>query len=257
MSTTNPNTGGTPSGVPAPGAGPKWPADAADLNKPDDSGGGGGVDRASVARGHEADVFAVKPILAIPVAVAVTFVVAFGVATAVFAYVMRDGIDRTELNTNPMAATRNERPLDERLADINHGKRVDQPRLEPLQLLDGDGKGTTRLPLDHGNPPLFHPEQLLPGNIAASPADGVWTAEQRAFAAKVVGLVNTAASNPATKSALFPVRKDPVKPDMTAEWVGYPSAGRGGAAVKPADHTHDGHNHGKKDAEAPKPKDKE
>src|SRR5438067_632694 len=99
MSTTNPPN---PDGM--PGAGPAWPSDVVHGSAPDDSGGGGGVNPEALRAGHEPDAFYVKPILGVPFAVAVTFVIAFAVATGAFIYLMAT---RPDPMTHPMAAARN------------------------------------------------------------------------------------------------------------------------------------------------------
>jgi hypothetical protein len=172
VSTTNP-----PAGVPippndAPGAGREWPADAANMSAPDDHGGGGGVDPVALKLGHEPDLFQVKPILSIPFAVLVTFVIAFSVAAGVFVYVMGKGKE-TDPRAHPEGLARGNAPLNERLARISQKgstsvpSEVDAPRLETLQRLQGNDKAgvqfTTQPPVATGNSPWIHPEELLPG----------------------------------------------------------------------------------------------
>src|SRR4051812_38655477 len=121
MSTTNPpagpnNPGGDqprPQGGPRPGAGPQWPADARHGGAPDDHAGGGGVNPAAVAAGHEPDAFYVKPIMSIPLAVVVTFVIAFTVAAGAFAYLMAPTPPGPFVH--PDAVARSSEPLDTRL----------------------------------------------------------------------------------------------------------------------------------------------
>ncbi len=176
MSTTNPPPGAPiPPGA-APGAGPNWPADAANLSAPDDHGGGGGVDPAALKLGHEPDVFEVKPILSIPFAVVVTFVIGFAVAAGVFVFVMAKGRE-TDPRAHPAGLARGSVSLNERLARISLKgsttvpSEVDAPRLETLQRLQGNDKAgfqfTTQPPVPTGNSPWVHPEELLPGRYEA------------------------------------------------------------------------------------------
>lgn len=172
MSTTNPPPGAPIPPAAAPGAGPNWPADAANLSAPDDHGGGGGVDPVALKLGHEPDLFEVKPILSIPFAVVVTFIIGFAVAAGVFVFVMNKGKE-TDPRAHPAGLARGEAPLNERLARISQKgsttvpSEVDAPRLETLQRLQGnDQKGvqfTTQPPVPTGNSPWIHPEELQPG----------------------------------------------------------------------------------------------
>lgn len=134
--------------------------------------GGGGVDPAALKLGHEPDLFQVKPILSIPFAVLVTFLIAFSVAAGVFVFVMAKGKE-TDPRAHPAGLARGEAPLNERLARISQKgsttvpSEVDQPRLETLQLLQGNDKAgfqfTTQPPTPNGNSPWIHPEELQPG----------------------------------------------------------------------------------------------
>lgn len=141
----------------------------------DDHGGGVGVNPASVRTGHEPDTFAVKPILAVPLAVAVSFVIAFVVATAVFAYFV---FGRTpDPMANPAAVKRDAAPLNKQFERIdrqglatNVRPEVDQPRLEPNRTLENNGRAITQMPLggvEAGNSPEIHPEDIRPDNVAA------------------------------------------------------------------------------------------
>lgn len=172
MSTTNPPPGAPIPPEQAPGAGRNWPADVAHGSAPDDHGGGGGVDPAALKLGHEPDLFQVKPILSIPFAVVVTFIIGFGVAAGVFVYVMAKGKE-TDPRAHPAGLARGEAPLNERLARISQKgsttvpSEVDAPRLETLQRLQGNDKNvfqvTTQPPVPTGNSPWIHPEEILPG----------------------------------------------------------------------------------------------
>lgn len=165
MSTTN-----------QPGAGPNWPADATRLDAPDESGGGGGVNPEAMKLGHEPDVFQVKPILSIPFAVVVTFVIGFGVAAGVFAYVSAQAA-KPDPFAHPEGLARGNASLNDRLARIDQTgasgvkSEVDAPRLETLQRLQGNDKEkafqvTTQPKLPTGNSPWVHPEDIQPSRVA-------------------------------------------------------------------------------------------
>lgn len=248
MSTGNPSDPHVGPG--APGAGPQWPADAGNLRRPDDHGGGGGVSPDAIRAGHEPDAFNVKPIFSIPVAVFVTFAIATAVAIGAFVYLMRTTKDPM---ANPQAAERNAQPLNERLGRLGRDTPSEQPRLEPLVKLE-DYNQTARQPpttqpstggVRAGNSPELHAEDLRPERIAdpKNPNAGDWTDKDRAFAGKIVDATRKAAADSGVRSALFPVRKDQVKPTDTSRAPSYSSGGRG---TKPTAH-HDDHDHGKKD----------
>lgn len=246
MSTGNPNDPHV--GPDAPGAGPQWPADASDARRGDDHGGGGGVNPAAIRAGHEPDVFAVRPILSIPAAVVITFVIAFAVAGVVFWYFVSAPRDPM---ANPQTVARNKAPLNERLDRINENptpnREVDQPRLEPLQRLENNGQYITQPPLGGvkaGNSPELHPEDLRPGRIADpnDPGAGNWTEGERRFAGKIVEATRAAADSTQVQAALFPHRKEQVRPGDSSRGPSYSNAGRGAAPAAP----HDDHDHGKK-----------
>lgn len=250
MSTGNPHDPHV--GPDAPGAGPNWPADAAYGSRGDDHGGGGGVNPAAIRAGHEPDAFQVRPIFSIPVAVVVTFAIATGVAIAAFVYLMAPHKDPM---ANPQAADRNAQPLNDRLGRLGRGTETDQPRLEPLRKLEDHGQ-TNHQPFTSqpptggvraGNSPELHAEDLRPERIAdpRNPNAADWTDKDRQFAGKIVDATKTLAGSSATRAALFPVRKEQVKPQDTA---GMPSYSNGGRGTQPAAaHDDHGHDHGKKD----------
>ena len=218
MATTNPH--GPGGHGPQPGAGPQWPADATNLDRPDDSGGGGGVNPAAVRAGHEPDVFAVAPILSIPLAVVVTFVVAFAVATAVFWFVIKPDNERAEDPfAHPESVARSTAPLNDRLARLDRAgadtntklRELDQPRLEPLRLKEFDGQTTTRIDLPKGNSPELHPEDIAPGRYPNLQKGG-WVEQGKAVRLPIGRAMQLAGSDKALNEQLFPVRKDASKP---------------------------------------------
>jgi hypothetical protein len=200
-----------------PGAGPQWPKDATNLNAPDDSAGGGGVSPAAIRAGHEPDSFYVKPIFAIPLAVVVTFVIAFLVALGFFLYFMDVPSDP---RANPAAAKANDAPANERLARIdrkgsdgNPNVKADNPRLEPLRQLEGNGQTITRPPLPDGyNSPELHPEEINP---ALRPESVPALAKSGKQPDGTVHIPITDAMTKATgarRSEVLPSRKEPVNP---------------------------------------------
>jgi hypothetical protein len=200
---------------------------------PDDHGGGGGVDPAAVAAGHEPDVFAVAPIMGIPLAVVIAFVVAFTVAAGAFAYFA--GVARQPDNatvsgrfSHPEAVARGEQGTNERLSRIEReGLRphenpdVDQPRLEPLRKLEGDGMFYARPPLPTGNSPEIHWEDIRPDRVA-----GLHEAKYVGQDKKVARIpIGEAMKLAAADRSILPVAKNASKPVGTGE---RPSASNGG-----------------------------
>ncbi|MBX9581690.1 MAG: hypothetical protein K2X87_15415 [Gemmataceae bacterium] len=229
MSTTNPHGHG-----PEPGAGREWPADVTDLSRPDDSGGGGGVDPSAVRAGHEPDVFQVAPILSIPLAVVVTFVIAFGVATAVFFFVLKPDDGRSEDPfAHPEAKARNDAPLDQRLARLDRAgadsntrfRELDQPRLEPLRLKEYDGQVTSRTDLPAGNQPEIHPEDIAPGRYPGLQRGG-WVEPGKVARLPIGEAIKLAGSDKGLNGQLFPVRKDPSRPVPWPDRAQESNAGR-------------------------------
>jgi hypothetical protein len=225
MSTTNPG-GDAPKPVtgPTPGEGRTWPHGG--LDAPDEHGGGGGVNPASIAAGHEPDAFSVRPIFAVPISVVVAVVVAVVCALGVFAYFATRTPDPM---AHPAAKALNEEPHNQRLERINRGnvKGVDQPRLEQLREMTDQGRYTTQDPLPtKTNPPLVHADHVRPGpettpdlyRSGAAGPDGV----RRVPIDKVID----AAGDKAARDALFPVQPNPVKISESERFNQYPAAGR-------------------------------
>jgi hypothetical protein len=180
-------------------------------------------------------VYAVKPILSIPFAVVVTFLVAFSVAAAVFAFVMAQGA-RPAPFTHPQAAARSKAPLNDRLTRLdrvgaNDSKpEVDAPRLEPLKRLGGSTSDrgfqfTTGLELPKGNSPWIHPEELLPERVA-----GLRRAEYLDKDKKTARIPIADAMKLAVEKGL-PAAKSAQRPQGSTERATGANAGRGGLPV--------------------------
>ena len=125
--------------------------------------------------GYEPDRFAVAPILAVPVAVLVTMVVAYVTTSLVFSsFFAPNDPEFREPSTFPIAEERGKQPLNERLTRVSTTDpkaEVVQPRLEALRTKvivkrsDGfeiTGETITQQP-EHKpgvNSPEYHPEDL-------------------------------------------------------------------------------------------------
>lgn len=235
MSTTNPPAGpNNPGGDaphPAPGAGPQWPRDVTHGRAPDEHGGGGGVNPASVAAGHEPDAFYVAPIMSIPLAVVVAFVIAFVVAAGAFAFYAAQA-RRPVPFAHPEAVKQGEEPTNQRLERLDrsglwpHEKNaVDQPRLEPLRRYEADGMFYARPPLPTGNSPEIHADDIRPDRVPALQTTGLNPDKHTAHIP-----IAEAMKLAAEQKGMFPVQKVPSKVVVTAE---RPSASSGGAGVVP------------------------
>ena len=214
-----------------PGAGPKWPADVLDGDAPDDHGGGGGVDPAAIAAGHELDsTFAVKPILAIPIAVVITFVIGFSVAAGCFVYfnppVKKDPFAHPEAVAESIKGTNERLDRTAREGLFKTKPIVDQPRLEPLKRLEKDGMFIARPAMPTGNSPEIHPEEIKPDRVAALQTAGF--TDDHKFARIPIG---DAMELAVADKAMFPVQKSTSKPTPSAD---KPSSSSGGAGVQPA-----------------------
>lgn len=192
----------------------------------------GAVNPDALKAGHEPDNnFAVKPILGVPLAVVVTFVIAFTVAAGCFAYFRKTA---TDPYAHPEAVAKNARPLNDRLSAIDRAglaenklREVDQPRLEPLKRMEADGLYWARVPMPSGNSPEIHPEEIRPDRVAELQTKG-YTDKEHKFAKIPIGDAMRIA---VADKTLFPVRKDGSKPTPTAD---KPSSSSGGAGVQPA-----------------------
>ena len=123
----------------------------------------GYVNPEALQRGHEEDKIDVKSILYVPLALVATFVLAYVVVTLIINYVRAPS---TEAPANPVAASRNKAPINERFERIdstNPNAEYKQPRLEGLQRVEGNDepywRSMTALK-DKKNPRWFHPEDM-------------------------------------------------------------------------------------------------
>ena len=235
MPPTDPHVPG-PAG-PHPGAGPQWPADARNLDAPDDSAGGGGINPAALKAGHEPDVFAVKPIFGIPAAVIVAFVVCFGVTTALFFTVFRRG-DADPL-AHPEAITRNAANLNERLSRIDRAgehpgekPEVDQPRLEPLRKLENNGQTFSQVPQPKGNSPWLHPEDIHPSRVEGLQKSEYVTADKKFARIPIEDAIALATTK---GNGTLPSRATPKLPTPSFDKPTAANAGRGVPPVTPAE----------------------
>jgi hypothetical protein len=242
-----------------PGAGPNWPADAAHGSAPDDHGGGGGVNPDALRAGHEPDAFYVMPILSVPFAVVVSFVIAFGTAAAVFAY-MSHRANQPDPRAHPEALARGTESVNDRLARINQKgatgvkSEVDQPRLETLKRLQtndqpGAFQVTTQPELPTGNSPWIHPEDIAPGRYAP-----LHRAEYTDKEKKTARIPIDRAMRLIVEKGMLPAQKAATRPQPSDVRPTEANGGRGGLPAAPkAEPAKKEAPAGKKDA-APTPK---
>ena len=192
----------------------------------------GAVNPDALQAGHEPDnTFAVKPILGVPLAVVVTFVIAFSVAAGAFAYFRAPEADRY---AHPDAVARAAKGTNDRLDTIeraglraNDKRLVDQPRLEPLKRLEADGMFHLRVPMPTGNSPEIHPEEIKPDRVAELQTAGYADKDHKFAKIPIADAMRIAAAD----KAMFPVQKKGSKPIPTFD---KPSSSSGGAGVQPA-----------------------
>lgn len=193
----------------------------------------GAVNPDALKAGHEPDnTFAVKPILGVPLAVVVTFVIAFSVAAGAFAY--WNNRNEPDRYAHPDAVERAKAKTNDRLDRIeraglraNDKREVDQPRLEPLKRLEADGMFHLRVPMPTGNSPEIHPEEIKPDRVAELQSAGYADKDHKFAKIPIADAMRIAAAD----KAMFPVQKNGSKPTPTAD---KPSSSSGGAGVQPA-----------------------
>lgn len=185
-----------------------------------DGGGLGKPSDEAMRLGYEPDGYDPTSVISVPLLVILFFVLAFAATTILFGYFAPNPGDP---NAHPMAKARNEASLDERLARINRGGEVDQPRLEPLRVRTGDSRAITRPETKEGNPPYMHPEQnranreLTPELYRAG-----WTGKDKQSARiPIDDILDGKVKN------LFPVQKSGTNPTSSVHLPTAANAGRG------------------------------
>lgn len=134
-----------------------------DQPKADDHGGIGPPKVEAVKQGYESDGYDTTSVVSVPVLVVVFFVLAFVTTSILFAYFTRS---QDYSGAHHMAKERNKAPLADRIARINRATgEVDQPRLEPLRVREGDARVVTRPEVESQNPPYLHPEDVRPDPV--------------------------------------------------------------------------------------------
>jgi len=134
--------------------------DATNLNAPDDHRGpAAGINPDTLAQGHEPDVGRnVDQIIGVPVVIVVTMVICFGIVWALYQYVIRGNRQPTE---NPMAAVRDDQPLNQRLGRVPVRLEGLREREEGAELY----RTTTEQP--GRNSPEFYPEDVRYDRVPA------------------------------------------------------------------------------------------
>lgn len=125
------------------------------------------VNPESIKLGHEPDKINARTILYVPIALVITFALAYFTVTLIINYMRAPS---TEKPANELAAKHNktlfnQRQLNERLGEISSTDKnaaVKAPRLEGLQELNSDRPPfmISSLPTEKGNSPAYHPEDL-------------------------------------------------------------------------------------------------
>jgi hypothetical protein len=222
MSSTNPEPGRDPVGHLAPTR-PGSPS------AQDTHGGSaaGGPTEAVIKRGYEEDRYDATSVLSVPVLVIVFFVLAFGTVTVLFRLIRTPGADP---NAHPMAVERNMVPLDSRLDRIHRGGEVDQPRLEPLKMLnsnEGDPRAITRPPLLEGNSPELHADDIHPSpENTPSLYERGWSDPNKTSARITIDEAMRVALLP--KNDFFKTQKPGMEPPRSTNIPTAANAGRGG-----------------------------
>ena len=192
----------------------------------------GTVSADAIRAGHEPDnTFAVKPIMGIPIAVVLTFVIGFSVAAGSFAWF--NATPEKDKFAHPDAVAQSEQGTNERLDRTSreglfkNKPLVDQPRLEPLKRLEKDGMFIARPEMPTGTSPEIQPDEIKPDRVAALHTAG-YTNPNKTFARIPI---DEAMKLAAADKAMFPVAKNGSKPSGSAD---KPSSSSGGAGMQPA-----------------------
>jgi|GEM_PF-4087806 len=219
---------------------------------------------------YEPDKFAVKTILAVPIAVLVTGLLAFTCTWLLFSFIFDPKIQ--EPADNPEAGKRNAAALNERFGRISStdpNAEVQQPRLEGLQKTevykkDGDpnntedrnlitAERTTTQPTKEGNSPRYHAENLRPDRVKELSTGGTdpQTGVTRMPVNEAIKLLADA--------GLLPVQEGAPRLDIDGNWD-RPKESNGGTGKmpeaakpkKPADKKEPEGKNGKKEGEPEK-----
>ena len=222
MSSTNPEPGRDPVGHLAP-----TPPGAPGAQDTHGGAAAGGPSEAVIKRGYEEDRYDSTSVISVPILVIVFFVLAFGVVTVLFRFIH---VPAADPNAHPMVVERNNMPLDKRLDRIHRGGEVDQPRLEPLRMLnpnEGDPRAITRPPLAEGNSPELHADDIFPSpeNTPALYQSG-WTDPNKTSARITIDEAMKVWLAP--KNNLFQVQKPGMAPPSSTDIPSAANAGRGG-----------------------------
>jgi hypothetical protein len=222
--------------------------------------------------GHEPDSFKVKSILYVPLAVAITMLLAYFVVTGLFNY-MRGLTESNDGNANPQAKAISSLTIDQRfdrISSMDDKAAVKQPRLEWLRKSDSKRNGETDppyvrsvLPSDKGNSPEYRPEDLLPHNYIDPItkqkvlADYAWVNKDKGVARIPVNVAMKlvlAKGLPVQANPSAPTVGTALKPKLSNGGNELPAkAASDPKAVKHDDH--DDHDHGKKDEKKNEKKD--
>lgn len=184
----------------------------------------GVVDAAAIRRGHEADEYDNKSVLSVPALVIVFFALAFTVVTIVFAFVAPSV---AEPDAYPLAVKENEQPLNERLNDIRLDGPVNQPRLEPLRMREGNEKAITSPETPTGNSPELHPEDIIPSKVNTPALFESGPSPDKGFERIPIDEAMKMAVMKEGKNAFFPTQPKPVLPPKSTNVPSEANAGRG------------------------------
>jgi hypothetical protein len=205
-----------------------------------------------IRTGHEADTFAVKSILMVPVAIALMAGIAYTVVTVAF-----EPVNRAEGVPAPAAGETAKRAMD-RIAHISStdpDAKVHQPRLEPIKVTDSTRKGKTDPEFvrsvrfsETGNSPEYYPEDLRAENYI-DPAtkqkvlrDYAWVLDK-----KVARIPVEAAMQLLVSEKMLPVRAKESKPGSGTVTVPKLSNGGWGLPAEKAEPAKADAKDGKKD----------
>ena len=210
---------------PRPGDGHN-PPPISDPDAGDDHGGSGGVDPQALRDKHEPASFDLKAVLSVPMAVVVSFVIAFATVTGIFMYVQSPAYQPKV--TNPRAGD-NARAINDRLGQIYEQGPVSHPRLEGLKQYNDEGNPAwmrSYEPAKGGEYAEFHPEYLRASRIPALNDYG-WVEKDKVARVPIdraIDLVLDPKFDKALKSVKEPVNLYAAKPAQRPKMS---NAGRG------------------------------